>query len=171
LIKKAATEISMPTPQELEAQFWKTLESDRTMMLGLDGIEDGHARPMTAQIEGDHGPIWFFTAKDNAIVRKLGASDRAIATFSSKGNDLFATVHGSLHLDHDRAVIDRLWNRFVAAWYEGGKDDPKLALLRLDPERAEIWLDASSMLAGIKLLLGVDPKQDYKDKVAKVALR
>ena len=92
-------------------------------------------------------------------------------TFSSKGHDLFATVHGSLQLDNDRRNIDRLWNRFVAAWFEGGKDDPKLALLRLDAERAEIWLDGSSLVAGIKLLLGVDPKESYKDQVAKVTLR
>ncbi len=161
----------MPTPQELEAKFWKALKSDMTMMLGLDGVEDGHARPMTAQFEGERGPIWFFTAKDNAIVQRLGSGNRAIATFTSKGHDLFATVHGNLRLDTDRAVIDRLWNRFVAAWYEHGKDDPKLALLRLDAERAEIWLDASSMLAGIKMLLGAgDPKEDYKDNVAKVRL-
>lgn len=160
----------MPTPQELEAKFWTALKSDMTMMLGLDGVEDGHARPMTAQFEGDRGPIWFFTSKDNGIVQRLGQGNRAIATFSSSGHDLFATVHGSLHLDNDRAVIDRLWNRFVAAWYEHGKDDPKLALLRLDAERAEIWLDASSMIAGIKMLFGADPKQDYKDKVAKVEL-
>jgi general stress protein 26 len=161
----------MPTPQELEQQFWKALKSDMTVMLGLDGIEDGHARPMTAQLDGDRGPIWFFSAKDNAILQNLHKSDRAIATFASKGHDLFATIHGRISLDNDRATIDRLWNRFVAAWFEGGKDDPKLALLRLDPERAEIWADASSFIAGIKLLLGVDPKQDYKDKVAKVSLR
>jgi hypothetical protein len=29
------------------------------------------------------------------------------------------------------------------------QDDPKLALLRLDPDRGEVWLDASSLLAGI----------------------
>jgi general stress protein 26 len=58
-------------------------------------------------------------------VQKLELGDRAIATFASKGHDLFATLHGSVSLDNDRAVIDRLWNRFVAAWYEGGKDDPK----------------------------------------------
>jgi hypothetical protein len=43
-------------------------------------------------------------------------------------------------------------------------------LIRLDPENAEIWIDASSMVAGIKMLLGMDPKEDYKDKVAEVAL-
>ena len=161
----------MPTPQELEAQFWKALKSDMTMMLGLDGVQDGHARPMTAQVEDDRGPIWFFTTRDNALVQKLGEGNRAIATFASKGHDLFATVHGRLSLDNDRAVIDRRWNRYVAAWYERGKDDPKLALVRLDAERAEIWRDASSLVAGIKMLFGADPKQDYKDKVAEVRLK
>lgn len=161
----------MPSPQELEEKLWKALKSDMTMMLGLDGVEDGHARPMTAQVEGDHGPIWFFTSKDQQIAQKVGQGGRAIATFTSKGHDLYATIHGNLSIDNDRAAIDRLWNRYVAAWFEGGKDDPKLALLRLDPEKAEIWEDASSLLAGIKLLLGADPKQGYKDKVAKVDLR
>jgi general stress protein 26 len=68
-------------------------------------------------------------------------------------------------------VIDRLWNRYVAAWFEAGKDDPKLAVLRLDPERAEIWGDASSLVAGLKLMLGMDPKKEFKDKVAEVDLR
>ena len=58
----------------------------------------------------------------------------------------------------------------MAAWFEGGKDDPKLQLIRLDPDRAQIWVDASSMLAGVKMLLGIDPKEDYKGKVAKVSL-
>lgn len=141
-----------------------------TMMLGLDGAEDGHTRPMTAQVEGDHGPIWFFASKDTALVKKLAGGHRAIATFASKDHDLFAAVHGSLRVDDDRAVIDRLWNRFIAAWYQG-KDDPTLTLLRLDAERAEIWLDASSLVAGIKMLLGADPKKDYKDNVAEVRLK
>ncbi len=76
----------------------------------------------------------------------------------------------ALRVDNDPAVIDKLWNRYVAAWYEGGKSDPKLALLRLDPEEGQIWLDASSLVAGIRMMLGADPKEEYKDKVAKVAL-
>lgn len=161
----------MPTPQELEAKFWKALQSDMTMMLGLDGVEDGHVRPMTAQVERERGPIWFFTAKDNVLVEKLEQGHRAIATFTSKDHDLFASLRGTLRMDNDRAVIDRLWNRYVAAWYEGGKDDPNLALLRLDGESVEIWENASSLVAGLKSLLGTDPKKDAADKVAEVSLR
>lgn len=160
----------MSTPQELEKKLWKALKSDRTLMLGLDGVENGHTRPMTAQVEGESGPIWFFVGKPNAVVDGLAQNNRAIAAFSAKGHDLFASISGTLHVDNDRAVIDRLWNPFIAAWFEG-KDDPKLVLLRMDPEHAEIWLNENNLLAGVKLLLGIDPKKDAEEKVAEVDLR
>lgn len=157
--------------RELEQKFWKALKSDRTVMMGVDGMEDGHSRPLTAMTEGDEGgPIWFFIGKPNAIVDHLSQNRRAIAAFSSKGHDLFASVRGTLSLSHDRAVIDRLWNPFIAAWFDG-KDDPKLVLLRFDPEQAEIWSNENNLLASVKMLLGVDPKKDAQDKVADVSLR
>lgn len=167
----------MTSENEIKEKFWKSLKSDMTMFLGLAEGEDGHARPMTAQLDEDcfqdnlyQGPIWFFTSKSTELYQQIGSGGRAMAHFASKGHDIWATVHGNLSQSEDPAIIDRLWNRFVAAWYEGGKDDPELALIRLDPENAEIWIDASSMVAGIKMLLGIDPKHDYKDKVAHVAL-
>lgn len=161
----------MTDPRELEEKFWKALEGDRTMLLGLDGQEDGHARPMTALSEERRSPIWFFTSTDNALVKQLGTgSGRAIAGFASKGHDLFASIRGALRVDTDRTVIERLWNPFIAAWFEG-KEDPKIRLLRLDAEDAEVWMDASSMLAGVKMLLGADPKKEYRDKVGRVDLR
>ncbi len=161
----------MPTDRELEASFWDALQSDGVMMLGLAGVEEGHTRPMTAQIENGKGPIWFFTARDAGLVKNIDKGHRAVATFASRGHDVFAAVHGNLVLDNDRAVIDRLWNSSVAAWYPGGKDDPNLALLRLNPDQAQIWQDGSNLVAGIKMLLGADPKQEYQDQVAKVDLR
>jgi hypothetical protein len=53
---------------------------------------------------------------------------------------------------------------------KGGKDDPKLQLLRFEPDRAQIWLNENSLFAGIKLMLGKDPKEEYKDKVAELDL-
>lgn len=162
----------MPTPRELEDKFWKELKSDRTIMLGLASGAESHARPMTVQLDGDRGPLWIFTAKDTELVSQLGSgSEQAFATFASKGHGLFASFQGKLQVDTDRAMVDKLWNKFVAAWFEGGKSDPKLALLRFDAEHAEIWEDASSLISGIKLLLGMDPKKQYQDKVAEVSLR
>jgi general stress protein 26 len=166
----------MTNEAEIESKFWKALKSDMTLMLGLNGVEEGHSQPMTAQVDEEgpnaprSGPIWFFTSKDTDLVKAMGQQHRAFASFASKDHELFASLEGELVLDNDRATIDRLWNRFVAAWFQGGKDDPKLQLIRLDPERAQIWLNENSVFAGVKLLLGRDPKQDYKDKMADVRL-
>ena len=160
----------MPNDAEITAKFWKALKSDMTVMLGVEGVDHSHTQPMTAQLrEGSHY-IWFFTTKSNHLVQSMRQNDRAVATFASKGHDLFATIDGRLEEDNDRETIDRLWNPFVAAWFEGGKDDPSLQLIRLDPASAQIWLNENSMFAGLKTLLGRDPKKDYKDKVAEVAL-
>ena len=158
---------TMTANTELKAKFWDALGKDRTAMLGCTGT---YPRPMTAQFENDRGPIWFFTARENdlaeATVRK---PQDGLLIFTTKNHDLFATVGGTLQQDNDPVVIERLWNPFVAAWYTG-KDDPKLRLLRFDPGNAEIWQNASSLIAGIKMLIGIDPKKSYEDDVAKVRL-
>jgi general stress protein 26 len=163
----------MSNEAEIEGKFWKALKSDMTVMLGLTGVDEDHSQPMTAQfVEGrDNGPIWFFTAKDTNLVRGMGQRHAAFLSFAAKGHDLFASVHGELVVDNDRAVLDKLWNRFVAAWYPGGKEDPNLQLVRFEPERGQVWLNENHLFAGIRLLLGRDPKKDYQDKVADVRMR
>jgi general stress protein 26 len=160
----------MSKDTEIEAKFWKALKSDMTVMIGLEG--EGDAQPMTAQLDSDGGggPIWFFTAKDTDLAKASAGGKDAMFHFASKGHDLFASVRGRLIPDNDRETIDRLWNPFVAAWYEGGQDDPKLCLLRFDPGKAQVWLNEHSLFAGVKMLLGRDPKSDYKDKVADIRL-
>lgn len=162
----------MTNEAEIETKFWKALRSDMTLMLGLAGVEEDHSQPMTALFDKDseRGPLWFFSSIDTNLVKELGNGHRAFAAFSAKDHDLFASLQGDLVVETDRAMVDRLWNRFAAAWYEGGKDDPKLRLLRFEPERAQIWLNENSLFAGVKLLLGRDPKVEYKDKIANVRL-
>lgn len=162
----------MAKEREIAEKFWKALRSDRTVMLGLSGLDEGHSQPMTAQLDDDEdgGPIWFFTSSDTDLARALAGRHRAVAHFAAKGHDLFASIHGELVMDNDRRRIERLWNRFVAAWFEGGQDDPRIRLLRLEAERAQIWLNENNLFAGVKLLLGRDPKEEYKDKVAEVEL-
>ncbi|CAM5490901.1 hypothetical protein MAUB1S_08222 [Mycolicibacterium aubagnense] len=158
----------MSSNHEFADEFWGSIQSDMTAMVGTDKV---HPKPMTAQFDGDERTIYFFTAKDTDLAESAATPGDATLVYSAKGHDLFATVQGKLRIDNDPARIDRLWNRYVAAWFEGGKDDPRLCLLSFEPGEAEIWKDASSLVAGVKLFLGMgDPKDDYKDSVAKVRL-
>ena len=160
----------MTTPAEMTEKFWKAVHADRTMMVGLAGVDDDHMRPMTAMTEGAHGPIWLFTSKQTTLVTHLDIDTRAVASFVAKGHDLFASIHGRLAVSNDPAIIDRLWNPMIAAWYPGGRQDPDLTLLRFEAEDAEIWLSDTSLFAGLKMLFGGDPKREAQGKVATVKL-
>lgn len=158
----------MQQDNEFIDKFWNSIRSDMTAMVGTDSVSP---RPMTAQFDGERPVIYFFTSKETDLVKAAASPQKAQLIYAAKGHDLFAAVDGTLRVNNDPALIDRLWNRFVAAWFEGGKDDPKLSLLRFDPGSAEVWKDASSLVAGIKMFLGMgDPKEDYKDDVAEVKL-
>ena len=166
---------------ELKKLFWQELRDSPFMMLGLQGVEDSRTRPMTAQVDvpdgGDKdngGPIYFFASKSEHLVTALGQSHNAVATYASKGHDLFAHVHGQLVLDQDRGVIERLWSPVIASWYKDGRDDPDLALIRFDTDSATIWKaesGATLKAAALKALFDIDPgKVEQKDNRADVRL-
>jgi general stress protein 26 len=157
---------------ELKRKFWKELEASPFVMLGLQGVEDSRTRPMTAQIDipygaddEDGGQIYFFGSRSEHLVQGLDGQHRAVATFASKGHALFAHLHGTLAIDNDRAVIDRLWGPVIASWYRQGKDDPDLVLLRFDTEQADLWeTDPGSMFKAVLVrLIGRDPGKNHQE--------
>lgn len=158
----------MADAKELEQKFWKALKSDRTVMLGTASVAP---RPMTGIAEENRSPLWFFTSSltDLAIALENGKAQTATGTLTAKDHAVFASFSGAVVIDNDRSVIERLWNPFVAAWFEG-KDDPKLRLLRMDLDDAHVWLNEHTMVAGVKLLLGIDPKESYREKAGDVDL-
>lgn len=131
---------------------------------------------MTAQIDGQDGDkqIWFFASRSENLVKGIEQSNRAIATYASRGNDLFASIHGKLVVDNDPAVIERLWNPIIASWFKDGKDDPDLALIRFDADTADVWeasAGATLEAAALKMLFNVDPGKEHQDEHrAEVAL-
>lgn len=166
---------------ELKKLFWEELANSPFVMLGLEGVEDSRTRPMTAQVDvpeggdkADGGPLYFFASKSEHLVQALDQSHRAVATYASKGHDLFAHIHGTLELSNDRAVIDRLWNPIIASWYKDGQDDPDLVLLRFDTDSATVWkAETGSTLkaAAMKALFDIDPGKDHQaDNRAEVKL-
>ena len=162
------------TEVKLREKFWDELDGSPFVMLGLQGVDDSMTRPMTAQVDRpdgqskkDGGQIYFFASRSEDLVKGLQRSSRAVATYVSKKHDLFASIHGKLILDNDRAVIERLWNPIIASWYKDGKDDPDLALVRFNTDRADIWEAtpvATLKAAALKMLFNVDPGKEHQDE-------
>lgn len=128
----------------IEARLWRDIKQHGgTGMLGLTG-SGRHFQPMTAFVEREAGQLWFFARKDSELAQDIGEGGSAMFVFQT--DQLQACIGGGLSPSFDRERIDRYWNPVVAAWYPQGKDDPQLALLRMDCVDAEVWLSKDGLV-------------------------
>lgn len=129
-----------------EALLWKELDQVHAGMLGIEGSHQ-HLQPMAHQVDKARRRLWFFTKSDSDLVEALTPGAKAHFTITSKAQDFHACMMGSLREEMDRQALDDHWSPHIAAWFEGGKDDPKLTMLALDLEHARIWASTKSTLA------------------------
>lgn len=140
------------TTQEAQTQFWDQLDSGHICMLWIPET-DQHPQPMTFFADQDNSAIWFITASDTDLAGALASTKPARMTFNAKRQDYQCSIAGDLTIVQDEAKLDELWNLAVAAWFDGGRDDPKVRLLRFDPKEAAMWAtDGNSVMVGLKLL-------------------
>lgn len=150
----------------IRTEFWKALEHSPFIMVNLTG-DHVHSLPMTAQLDRDaNHAFWFYTTRDN----RLAKGGAAMAQFSAKGHDLFACISGTLREEIDPSVIDRYWSNQVEAWYEGGRNDPNLLMLRFDLDDAEIWTMEMGVKGLFKLMTGKKINPQEAGQHAQVAL-
>lgn len=115
--------------------------------IGDDG--DIHSRPMATMDYDFTGDLWFFTSKDSEKVQEVGKTQRVGVAFADIDKQKYVTLTGNGELVTDRAKIEALWNPLVKAWFHDGLDDPNLALLKIEVDRAEFWDGPHSKLLNL----------------------
>lgn len=151
---------------DIKQLFWKSIADSPFVMAALMNTHD-HAIPMRAQLDKDaDSEFWFFTSRDN----RLAPGGPAMLQYVAKEHDVFACIHANLTEEIDRAVLDRLWTNASAAWYDKGKDDPNLLLLRADLDDAEIWTAEPGVKGVFKMITGIRMKPKDMGEHATVAL-
>ena len=139
-------------PDDARAQFFEQMERVNAGMLKVSDA-DLHSQPMSPYPEAEAGVIWFLTNDDNELMRAVGAGADGHFTVTGKGHDYWACVMGRLTMSRDEGKIDELWNRFAAAFFEGGRDDPHLCLCRMDLRDGQAWASTgSSLVFGLEIL-------------------
>lgn len=137
---------------DARAQFWSELDDGRVSMLWVTG-SDQHPQPMTHFVDQPAGAIWYITSAETDLAQAVGSGVPAQLVYMASGQDYQASVTGRLDMVADDAKLDALWNVAVAAWFEGGRADPNVRLLRFVPDEAAIWAsEASGILVGLKIL-------------------
>lgn len=125
-------------------QFWSRLDDINSGMLGV--TQDSRLVPMSHYTDRKVGVLWFITAKDTDLARSVASGPQdAMHVVSDGGQGLYSRIHGTLSLSDNRAKLDELWNAVASSWFEDGKQDPDVQLLRLDLTEAEVWATGGSM--------------------------
>ncbi len=126
-----------------EDQLWDELDDVHAGMLGVEGSGQ-HMQPMSPHLDRDGRRIWFFANRKSDLVEAIGQGKRAHFVVVGDDHDYHACLAGDLAVNNDRARIDAYWSPVVSAWFEGGKDDPDLALLEFRLIDAAVWASSSS---------------------------
>ncbi len=135
---------------DMKLKMWKAIAEKPVVMLGLSE-DQGHFEPMMAQLdESANGAFWFFTRDDN----RAAMGGPASVTFVAQDHTLFASLRGSLVREKDQDVIDKHWSNDVAAWFEKGREDPHMVMLRFELVDAEIWAMEASGMEKLKFSMG-----------------
>ena len=138
-------------------EMWQAMSDSPYLMISLMNAS-GHSEPMRAQLDKDaNGHFWFYTTKTN----RIAAGGHAMAQFVSKGHKLFACISGDLVEETRQDIIDKYWSNGVEAWYENGKQDASLKMMRFNLVDAEVWSVDPSIKGMFKIATGktVDPDE------------
>jgi general stress protein 26 len=109
------------------------------MLVTVD--EDGRlrSRPMATQEIDEQGQLWFFTGASSHKIDEVRGNRQVNVAYADADAQKYVSLSGPGTLVRDRAKIDELWKPAYKAWFPDGKDDPDIALLRVDVEKAEYW--------------------------------
>lgn len=140
-----------------------TVEADGTL----------RSRPMATQDVEFNGELWFFTQAEAPKVGQVEQHSKVNISYAKPDDNLFVSVSGTAELVRDRKKIDEYWKPLYKAWFPNGKEDPQLALLKVNVESAEYWDAPSGKTGGLFVALkgltsggkdatGEDVKMDLK---------
>jgi general stress protein 26 len=141
--------MTTPTVEEID-KVSKLIESAKIALV-TSVSEDGQlvSRPLAMQQREFDGTLWFFTQDPSPKTEQVAANDQV--NVALQVDDGWVSIAGTASVTKDPAMIDELWNRHAEAWFENGKEDPSVALLRVRADTAEYWtMTSSKVVSAVK---------------------
>ncbi|MES1965701.1 pyridoxamine 5'-phosphate oxidase family protein [Psychrobacter sp. AH5] len=122
------------------------------MMTTVNKDGDLHAWPMTTT-ETSIGAkeIWFIGDKTSDVVKDIQNNKKVGLTYSSQDAKNYVSVSANAELSDDKAKLDELWSAMDNAFFEHGKEDPNVQLIKVVPHGVECWISGSSTVNMFKM--------------------
>ena len=95
------------------------------------------SHPMSPQQVTQDADVWFLLGLQGDQADALRGNPHVNLAVSEAGNWL--SVSGTVEFVDDESKIDELWTDEAGAYFEGGRQDPNLGLIRVNTDSAQRW--------------------------------
>lgn len=130
------------------------------LLTTIDALGRLHSRPVQVLEVESNRTVWFFTDWSSHKAAELEKDGRVSLGFADLGANTFVAVSGAGRLLRDPEKARQLWTLEQRAYYPDGPQDARLALLRVEIERAEYWLapgKAAHLTAAARAMVTGEP--------------
>jgi general stress protein 26 len=123
-------------------------------------------RPMSAQDVDDEGNLWFLSSKSSNKNFEIGEDSRVQLFFADADNSEYLSIYGHADVLRDQKKIEQIWSPMVKAWFQEGKNDPDLSVIKVTPEDITYWdTKNSKMISLLKIMTSVISDKTMDDGV------
>ncbi|MCF6445280.1 pyridoxamine 5'-phosphate oxidase family protein [Nereida sp. MMG025] len=121
---------------DLTETFWDRLSNIRAGMLSPNTAAP---RPMAHTAKKDDNAIWFITADGTDVADAAKVGDTGLYQVACAKGQLYAWVKGTLSLETQPEKLDEIWSPMAAVWFDDGRSDDDIRLVRFTPSSGEAW--------------------------------
>ena len=139
----------MATSEKKEKLFELIKDFEYGMLVTETSDGSLRSRPMSAKTTETDDCIWFLTNKESAKILEIKQHSKVNVSFAKPGSFTFISISGTASVTDDQNKIDEVWTADAGIWFPGGKDDPDLTLVKVDPTDAEYWCSKSNMFVSL----------------------
>ena len=97
------------------------------------------ARPMAVQEVDDHGNLWFISNARSNKNFEIKHDDKVQLFFSKMSSSHYLSVFGQAAIYTNKSTIEEHWTPIAKTWFQEGKDDPDVTVIRVSPSDAYYW--------------------------------
>ena len=119
---------------------------DIGMVITRTKNDELHIVPLSRQEVDEQGNIWMLISSESNTHQNVLENSQIDIAYSHVGDYNFVSVSGKATVSKDQARIDKYWNKMMDAWFEKGKDDPRIRILKVETSDAHYWDNKSNKL-------------------------
>ncbi|MDF2417890.1 pyridoxamine 5'-phosphate oxidase family protein [Acinetobacter beijerinckii] len=110
-----------------------------------------HSAPMTTQNDAFNGIVWFLGSKKSELVKSISSNPQVNLGYSNTSDNDYVSINGVAENVIDEVILDEIWSPAYEAFFEHGKSDPDIQLIRVVCNGAQYWKGSGTLVTLYKL--------------------